>query len=356
MNSDRPQTRSQSSNLQPPRLGLRAPSRTPSPAPRQADNVFIFPDNLTTMATNDAAFRAAVEAATTAALAALQANGGTHKKKPELPNFDPSNVEIWIKRIESAYIRSNITRAQDKFAFIEQKFAVDADPKVNDFLFGESTDERWNAFMTYLKNRYGRSVRQQCTSFLRGFQRDGRRPTDMLAYVKDQTQNVTLDDLYKEMIYSSLPADVQRSMTDKIDSLDAEKTAALADSFFDKDGKLLIPSTSINAVNASVEEEEEEEESEHNDVNAVNGRQRHQNRNPLGKKPFNRNQSRPPPSNFTSTTAAAASVPRKGGKSSLKSICYAHVKFADKAYTCEEGCIYWEKMRKAGNGKAGNRQ
>ena len=355
MNTDRPTTRSQSSSLQPPRpLGLRAPSRSPSPVPHQGD-AFTFP---TTMATNDAAFRAAVEAATTAALAALQVSGSTSKKKPELPNFDPSNVEIWIKRVESAYIRSNISRPQDKFAFIEQKFSVDADPKVNDFLFGDSTEERWQEFLSYLKNRYGRSVKQQCTSFLRGFQRDGRRPTDMLAYVKDQTQKVTLDALYKEMIFSSLPADVQRAMTDKVEHLDAEKTAALADSFFDKDGKLLIPSTSINSVDAAREEEEEEQVEDSGDINAIGGRQRYQGRQNHGKKPFSRNSFRP--SSSSAPSIASAPPPRKGGRSSLKNICHAHHKFGDKAYTCSEGCVNWKEFRQRqqqqqGNGKAGYR-
>ena len=49
-------------------------------------------------------------------------------RKPELPNFDPKNVEIWIKRVDNAYRRAGITDPKDKFAHIEAKFEVDADP------------------------------------------------------------------------------------------------------------------------------------------------------------------------------------------------------------------------------------
>ena len=42
-------------------------------------------------------------------------------RKPELPAFDASNIEIWIRRIENAFTRASITNVKDKFAFLESK-------------------------------------------------------------------------------------------------------------------------------------------------------------------------------------------------------------------------------------------
>ena len=54
--------------------------------------------------------------------------------------------------------------------------------------------------------------------------------TGMMIHMKEETKKVSLDSLYKEMLFSSLPADIQRAMADKIEPLDVDATAKLADS------------------------------------------------------------------------------------------------------------------------------
>ena len=305
--------------------------------------------------------RALVEAATTAALAAFRAEG-SQRKRPELPDFDASNIDIWVKRVESAYIRSNIVKPSDKFAFVETKFPVDKDPTINQFLYGESTEQNWQNFMTYLKDRYGKSPRQQTKTFLRGFQRDGRRPTDMMVHMKDQTQKVTLDTLYKEMLFSSLPADIQRAMADKVETLDADATARLADSYFDKDGKPLVPSSSINSVEPLVEEVDEE--LQETDVNAAFRRSQTSSK-PQGRKapfrqgfrgPSHGQTSNAPSTGSASASASASASSKPSGKSGLKKICRFHLKFKEKAFSCEQGCVHWDSMKEAGNARASHRQ
>ena len=46
------------------------------------------------------------------------------RKKPELPAFDKQHVDLWIKRVESAYHREGITLPKDKFAFLEASSAL----------------------------------------------------------------------------------------------------------------------------------------------------------------------------------------------------------------------------------------
>ena len=40
------------------------------------------------------------------------------RKKPELPPFDPANIQIWIRRVNAAYSRAGIDTAKDKFAYL----------------------------------------------------------------------------------------------------------------------------------------------------------------------------------------------------------------------------------------------
>ena len=344
----------------PPAQKLLGARRPPSPNPDSRDSnfsAFSFPATQEAMATPTDQMQAMVAAATQAALAALQSTG-SHKRKPDLPNFDANNVEIWIRRIESAFIRANISSPTDKFAYLETKFAVDQDPKVNEFLFGEATELQWHGFLSYLRNRYGKSVKTQCTAMLRVFQRDGRRPSDMLSYIRQETSKVTLDDLHKEIIVQSLPQDVQRVMADRVKIMTADEAAALADNFFDKDGKLLHPSTP-SAINA-IDSKEEEEETE---VNAVRGQR--QDKRPFKKSHAPRAQQQQPPrqASFTpafssapSSSASAGATPKSNAGAEVLPTCRHHIRYGNKAYSCEQGCHLYPGKSKQGNGRAGNRQ
>ena len=115
--------------------------------------------------------RIATEAAVTAALA-NQTNQVQALRRPDLPPFDKSDVEAWIRRVENAYTRNGITRARDKFAFIEKLFSSKEDARVNAFLMDEQTDANWDAFLQYLRGRHGRTKKQEVYALLDGVSRD----------------------------------------------------------------------------------------------------------------------------------------------------------------------------------------
>ena len=68
-------------------------------------------------------------------------------RKVELPQFDKNNIHTWIRRVEAAFGRAGVTGAKDKFFFIEAKLDVNLNPKINEYLCGESTDASWDAFL-----------------------------------------------------------------------------------------------------------------------------------------------------------------------------------------------------------------
>ena len=211
-------------------------------------------------------------------------------RKPDLPEFDSRNVEIWIKRIQSAYDRAGITQAKDKFAFLETKFAVGANPSIDEFLYGPANEETWNAFLAYLRGEYGRTVRQEA-QYIRGqFSRDGRRPSQMLAHIKDKVKRVSVDDILKEIIFSSLPGDVQQMMQERVKDLSADQTASLADNYFDQEGKVLLsrPSSTVHHVDTPQNDADYHDDDEA-EVNAIGGKRGNVRRHPRNNNNNNNN-------------------------------------------------------------------
>ena len=70
------------------------------------------------------AIAAAAQERERANAAQAAANATWRRKKPELPAFDKQHVDLWIKRVESAYHREGITLPKDKFAFLEASSAL----------------------------------------------------------------------------------------------------------------------------------------------------------------------------------------------------------------------------------------
>ena len=282
----------------------------------------------------EASSRAAVEAA----MASVQ-NMSLPRRKPDLPDFDTRNIEIWIKRVESAYIRANVTDAKEKFAHLEGKIGVETDPKINEFLFGDANDANWMEFLKYLRTRYGHSKKQQTAVFLDGVKREGRRPSQLLSFIKEKTKEVTVDDLRKELVLRELPAEVQRLLADKADSLTAEEVAAVADKHFDKDGHLLIqPPPTTSSVSFSLPFSQDDSSSGHAtssaDVGEINAATQAPRRsfsasrgrgNRGGSNPNNRNQQK-----------------------TKYSICTFHERFGDKAFKCEAPCLMQGKVAPKG--------
>ena len=91
--------------------------------------------------------------------------------KPTLPAFDPKNIDVWLKRVDAAFARLSITDPRLKFANLDEKIPSDADPKINDFMWGAPTTARWNEFVAYLRKKHGRTTKMKATSIIDGTDR-----------------------------------------------------------------------------------------------------------------------------------------------------------------------------------------
>ena len=229
-----------------------------------------------------------IAAAATAALQALtnannatpaQTTSVTRRKRPDLPAFDKTNIDIWIKRVEAAYAREDVTDPKQKFAFLESTIGVNMGPTINSFMFGEATQANWEAFIQHLRETYGPTKQKRCSTFLDGLKRDGRRPSDHLALIRDRAKDVTIDDLEKQLVFRGLPQDVQKLLQDKLDGKNALETAQMADQHFDQQGRPLNSETTICSVTenssfpTTAPHLHAQQLEQSSDVNAVNLRQ-----------------------------------------------------------------------------------
>ena len=336
-------------------------------APISNDNMSLSVDDIIKIATASAKaaaqeMAASIQAPTpdaeapAAASAATTSSSNNHIKKVELPNFDKKNIHTWIRRVEAAFGRAGVTLAKDKFFFIEAKLDVHLNPKINEFLCGESTDETWDTFLEYLQEEYGRTKEQQAALFLKGIPRDNLRPTQHLAKIKDLIKDIELSDLIKEMVLLDLPSTVRQTLAERPD-LSAEAAAKAADCYFDKDGrpKHNTGTASVNNVDQCPGLVDTEDEGDQ--INAIprgkfrggfnaRGRGRHQ-------------RSQQPQRNFTpafSESQTATNKPKSdvNKKPSLRQICRFHLQFGEKAFNCEPGCQYKPKSQQSQNSQSGN--
>ena len=283
-------------------------------------------------------------------------------KKVELPTFDKSNIHTWIRRVEAAFGRAGVTLSKDKFFFIESKIDVNLNPKINEYLCGESTDEKWDEFLEYLQHEYGRSKEQQAALFLRGIPREGLRPTQHLAKIRDLTKDITLEDLIKEMILRDLPPNIRQSLAERAD-LPPDDAAKAADHYFDKEGnpKHRTPTPAIN--NVATPPEPTGIEDEPDSINAIPRAKFKGGNASRG----NFRQSRPAARTFTppfSDKPRSQNPNNNRGQawqqnrpSTLQRICRHHLDFGEKAFRCEPGCQFVKQgTAPSGNGTAGRRK
>ena len=271
----------------------------------------------------------ALEAAT-AALQALGLNGGAQqtntaqqqrRKRPDLPVFDKDNIHIWVQRVEAAYAREQVVDPKQKFAFLESVIGVNMGPTINGFMFGVANEDNWKRFIAHLIETFGPTKEQRCNTYLDGLKRDGRRPSDLLALIRDKGKDVTIDDLQKQLILRELPSDTRKLLQDKIEGKNAEEVAVLADAHFDKEGHPLNNSASISSISttdqtsaarADSQPTVDTPNSDYSDVNAINNhRPRGQQRGGRGNNGSNNNRFTPAFSSSSSRSGRSSSRPRQ---------------------------------------------
>ena len=294
----------------------------------------------------------ALQSLTTGATSLPIATHAPQRKKPDMPPFDAKHINRWINRLLAAYQRAGVTLAKDKFAFLESTFEVTANPRINQFLYGTNTDTDWDAFLVFLKEEYGKTKRQKAALLIAEYPRQGLRPTQYMAQLKEDTEGVTLDDIKKEQLLKSLPSRIRELLGKEVETLTADQVATKADAYFDRQGNLLERSYSVNSVDPSPANNFTQAFPSDSPTDEVNQVQR------TGFRANNR-QGRPENRFGKSPASGQARSQSRPGRL-IDGLCRTHNKFGDAAFTCvAEGCKKRHLVKKGapqGNSKGERRQ
>ena len=408
----------QDAHLQPPpqrltpaaRLRNIRENRSPSPSPNAASShsTFNFPSLPSTMDPEqlriivESACKAAVDAArqsstvdsTAIVEAAINAaHAGQQKsRKPNIPAFDPKNIDTWLRRMNAAFDRLEITDPKLKFAHIDEKIPSDTDPIINDLLCGVQNQEKWDELIDYLREKHGKTIEERAWSVIEGTDRDGRTPSQLWAVMMDRAGKVTLDDVLKQQLLKRLPQEVRQHLANKVEGKTGKEVAALADVYFDKQGKLknFTPASGINSVRppqpSSLKPTETppnrppetpashtpayEPAEDATDINLVRfkqgQKQRFNNENrgqPRGRSKSrgrgdnssNGNGNSGGPHRYSNNGGRSSGNNSGGGNGSGKSnnsgktpkVCFYHVTYGKEAEKCEETCMLWSQHQPA---------
>ena len=292
------------------------------------------------------------------------------RKKPEMPVFDQQNIIVWLKRLQAAYDRANVTLAKDKFAFLESTFDINFNPTINNFLYNSNnTDEDWANFVAYMKTEYGPTTRQKARKLMGDLPRNQMKPSQYLTQLEEEVKDVTIDDIKKEHLLKSIPPRIREILGKAVETKTAKEVAKMADDYFDSQGRPLEKSaTTINhVVNVPQPTAASQQpsfttafEDSDPDVNFVK-KSSYKNFKPRSRsRPrFNNNSNR----QNGSTTATAASSPTPSSAAPRQqqqgsNLCRFHRMFGESATRCISNCSQHSAFMKKqqGNANGGRRQ
>ena len=295
------------------------------------------------------------------------------RKKPEMPPFDQQNIMVWLKRLNAAYDRAGVTRAKDKFAYLESTFDISFNPCINDFLFNSNnTDEDWTNFVAYMKAEYGPTRRQKARKLIGDLPRNSMKPSQYMSQLEEEVKDVTLDDVKKEHLLKTIPPRIREILGKSVETMSAKEVAKKADDYFDSQGRPLEKSaTSISSVvntqpsstatpqpsftAAFVDEDADVNYIRKNNFKGARPRSQSRSR-------FNNNSNK---QNSNSTTAPSSFKPSFSSTNQQQqnnsSLCRFHRLFGDKATRCISNCtrhssFIAQQSKQQGNASGGRRQ
>ena len=292
------------------------------------------------------------------------------RKKPDMPPFDQQNVLIWLKRLQAAYDRANVTLAKDKFAYLESTFDITFNPIINNFLFNSNnTDDDWKEFVEYMKKEYGPTRRQKARKLIGDLPRNGMKPSQFMAQLEEEVREVTLDDVKKEHLLKSIPPRIREILGKAVEEKTAKEVATLADQYFDSQGRPLEKSaTSISHIDCQQPSSASSSPSpftsafddSNTDVNFVKkpnfkSRQRSQSR-PRFNSNGRQGNNAPAATTASSSSSSSSSSRQQQGSNGL---CRFHRLFGENATKCVSDCprhsSFISKQKQQGNATGGRR-
>ena len=158
--------------------------------------------------------QAIVEAAVNSATAQHQTSS-QNMHRPTLPPFEPTDIKNWLRRVNAAFERLSITNPKIKLANLDEKLSSTGDACINAFMCGTPDQANYDALISYLREKHGRTQKQKAMYVINGTERQERRPSELWSVMKEKADDITLEDVMLEQLFRQLPSDVRMHLTDK---------------------------------------------------------------------------------------------------------------------------------------------
>ena len=144
-----------------------------------------------------------------------QATAATYAISVKLPDFWPSDPELWFAQLEASFTAQKITQEQTKFAHVVRVLPARYASEVRDIIL-RPPERPYTAIKEALQKRVCISRRQQLQQLLHAEVLGDRKPSQLLRHMLKlrggTTGDADKDEIFREIYLQKLPLTVRTAL------------------------------------------------------------------------------------------------------------------------------------------------
>lgn len=243
-----------------------------------------------------------------------------------LPTFWRGNVPLWIKQCDSAFVLSQITQDETKYAALVSTLDSETLSHVSDIILNPPATDKYKILSDRLINEFTDSEHQKIKKLLTELQLGDDKPSQLLRKMKELSGGQLQDEFLKNLWLQRLPTQIQTVLSVSSEHLD--KLAEIADKVADVALPAMVYGATVMAPVAPAPSEIQELTKQIADLHVqIAHLSRSRNRSDFPHRPSSRSNSRRWRPN----------------------ICYYHRRFRDNAHKCVQPCEYMQPQSRNGH-------
>jgi hypothetical protein len=162
---------------------------------------------------------------------ALDQEATTSTVSVRIPEFIPEDPEFWLAQVEAQFIIANIRSERQKFYYLSAAIPRSLAPEVRDLVVHPPTEQPYTALRDALLRRTAVSEERRINQVLEGIQLDGRTPSQLLRYMRQQAGAETISESFLRQLWlKRLPDSVQSVISIFFNKSSLDELAEGADS------------------------------------------------------------------------------------------------------------------------------
>lgn len=157
-----------------------------------------------------------------------------HRVAVKIPEFSPSDPELWFAMVERSLDASGVTAEMTKFGYVLGALKPEYAQEVRDIILSPPA-QAFTKLKTELIRRVGSSQEQKTRRFLEHEEIGDRKPSQFLRHLRNLGGTTVSDEILRTLWLSRLPSDMQVVLATQRD-VDLDRVAELADTIADTMG------------------------------------------------------------------------------------------------------------------------